>query len=289
MNKKITYLTCKDHTVSGEYFDLHHDKTLDLLATFPQPDVKKLPTYYKSETYISHTDASKTTVDKIYQWVKKYTLGKKLQLINSFKTPQKTILDIGCGTGDFLKVCKKNGWTVTGVEPNEKAKKIAEKKLNSHHNTNLYSEINNLPKNAFDIITLWHVLEHVPNIEEYIIALKKLLKPQGVLIIAVPNFKSFDAKYYQQFWAAFDAPRHLWHFSKTSIQKLFAKEQMRLVKIIPMKFDAFYVALLSEKYKHGKNNFVKAFCIGCLSNFKAWRNKEYSSLIYAIKNTNGLF
>ncbi len=136
----------------------------------------------------------------------------------------------------------------------------------------------------FDIISLWHVLEHVPNLEEYILNLKKLIKPNGTIIIAVPNYKSFDANYYGKFWAAFDVPRHLWHFSKRSIRLLFAKENMEVVKILPMKFDAYYVSLLSEKNKNNKTNFIKAVWIGFQSNLKAKSNFEYSSLIYLLKN-----
>jgi len=170
------------------------------------------------------------------------------------------------------------------VEPNAKAKISAENKLKGAFVSEIYSEIIQLNnEKQFDVITLWHVLEHVPNLDEYISTLKKLLKPNGILIVAVPNFKSFDANYYKQFWAAFDVPRHLWHFSKKSIQLLFAKQEMNILKILPMWFDSFYVSLLSEKYKHGKSNFLKAFYIGFLSNLKASRTKEYSSLIYLLK------
>ena len=132
---------------------------------------------------------------------------------------------------------------------------------------------------------MWHVLEHVPNVENQIAQLKRLLKPHGTIFIAVPNFKSYDANYYGNFWAAYDVPRHLWHFSKTAIQKLFAKQNLKLIKILPMILDSFYVSLLSEKYKTGKMNFVKAFYIGLLSNIKAKQNLEYSSHIYVIKNS----
>ena len=153
-------------------------------------------------------------------------------------------------------------------------------------NLKLFNDINELEKeNKFDVITMWHVLEHVPNLEKYISQLKQLLKPNGRLVIAVPNYKSFDAKYYKEFWAAYDVPRHLWHFSQKAIKDLFEKENMIVEKTIPMKLDSFYVSLLSEKYKNGKSNPVKAFHVGLLSNIKAKRTKEYSSLIYILKNT----
>lgn len=279
------YLTCKDYTVSHKNFDLVYHNDLEMLETFPQPKVEELSGYYESEDYISHTDSKETVIDKVYQTVKKYALISKLKLINSFKSSEKNLLDVGCGTGDFLLICKNNGWKVTGVEPNAKAKITAENKLKGTSDSEIYSEINQLNSEAqFDVITLWHVLEHVPNLEVYISSLKKMLKPDGVLIVAVPNFKSYDANYYKQFWAAFDVPRHLWHFSKKSIRLLFGNHEMNVVKILPMWFDSFYVSLLSEKYKNGKGNFLNAFFIGLLSNIKAITTKEHSSLIYLLKN-----
>ncbi|MBK5209204.1 MAG: class I SAM-dependent methyltransferase [Flavobacteriaceae bacterium] len=283
--KKSHYLTVKDYTVSNKKFDLLYHETLDMLVTFPQPKAEELAGYYESDDYISHTDSKKSGTDKLYQIVKKIALASKLKLINSFKTADKNLLDVGCGTGDFLLTCKNNGWKVTGVEPNAKARISAEDKLKRESASEIYFEINQLNNEAqFDVITLWHVLEHVPNLDIYLEALKLRLKPNGTLIVAVPNFKSYDANYYKQFWAAYDVPRHLWHFSKKSIQGLFAKQKMIVVKILPMVFDSFYVSLLSENYKNGKSNFIKAFYIGLASNIKAMGTKEYSSLIYVIKN-----
>lgn len=278
--KNNSYLSCKDYLVSNEKFDLVYNKELDMLETTPVPSLDKLSSYYKSEEYISHTDASKTLFDKVYQFVKKINIKHKLNVINSLPKEEKKLLDIGCGTGDFLAACKINGYNVCGVEPNEKANKIATKKIGE----TVYKNLVDINESNFDVITLWHVLEHVPNLEDYIIKIKNLLKPNGILIIAVPNFKSFDANYYKQYWAAFDVPRHLWHFSKNSIQTIFLKHQINLIKILPMKFDAYYVSMLSEKNKSKKLNFIKAFFIGCWSNFKAIRSKEYSSLTYVLKN-----
>ncbi len=218
--KKNHKITCEDYTVSNQKFDLVYNDKFDMLETFPQPKLEDLGNYYESSDYISHTDSNKSFIDKLYQIVKGYTLNKKLTLINSFKTEQKNLLDVGCGTGDFLLNCKNNGWNVVGVEPNENAKSIAESKLTINSISKIYTDLTEINTDKFDVITLWHVLEHVPNLEEYIFRLKLLLKPNGVLVIAVPNFKSYDACYYKQFWAAFDVPRHLWHFSKKSIKLL---------------------------------------------------------------------
>lgn len=281
---KKVYISCKDYSVSNETFDLVLNPELEMLETFPQPSLNTLGSYYESSDYISHTDAKETLIDKMYQFVKKYTLSKKLKLIDSFKTSSKRLLDVGCGTGDFLSLCETYNWEVVGVEPNNKAQKLASSKLKS--TSLLVNDLFELNESIekFDVITLWHVLEHVPNLEEYISKLKSLLRPNGVLVIAVPNYNSFDAKHYKQFWAAYDVPRHLWHFSQKSIELLFSKQQLEVKKTHPMVFDSFYVSLLSEKYKNGKSNFLSAFFVGLRSNFKAMASNEYSSLIYVLKN-----
>ena len=272
------FLSCKDHTVSGEVYKVMINKEYDMLVTTPVP--KNLASYYKSENYISHTDSKKSLLDKVYQIVKNTTLKRKLKLIDSFKTSSKNILDVGSGTGDFLKVCKNNSWNVFGVEPNLDARNIAAKK-----GITLQENLSELKNIQFDVITLWHVLEHIEDLSAYISILNKLLCKDGKLVIAVPNFKSEDANYYKDFWAAFDVPRHLWHFSQTSIFKLFSSENMIVEKTIPMKFDAYYVSLLSEKYKSGKMNSIKSFYRGFVSNLKAKRSKEYSSLTYVLKKS----
>ena len=269
----------KDHSVSKETFELLYYPDLDLVFTHPQPTEEKLPSYYDSPDYISHTDGKRSLFEKMYQIVKNNALKSKLKLINS-ESQKGTVLDIGAGTGDFLTVLKNDGWQITGIEPNEKAKAIAISK-----GITFADSLEGLQNNSFDVITMWHVLEHVPDVEKQISELKRLLKPNGTIFIAVPNFNSFDANYYGHFWAAFDVPRHLWHFSKTAIKKLFAIQNLDLVKIIPMKFDSFYVSLLSEKYKTGKMNFIKAFLIGLKSNRYGKQNLEYSSHIYVIKNS----
>ncbi|MRX70461.1 Methyltransferase domain-containing protein [Flavobacterium resistens] len=278
LNKKH-FLTVKDHSVSKEIFELYHDEDLDMLITSPQPDLENLGRYYESEDYISHTDNKRSVFEKAYHFVKSIALKNKLNLINSEQSQKGKILDIGAGTGDFLLTAKNDDWNVIGIEPSDRAKNIAKEK-----GISFVEEISELENNSFDVITMWHVLEHVPNLELQIQELKRLLKPTGTLIVAVPNFKSFDAKHYGEFWAAFDVPIHFWHFSKKAIKMLFEKVDMKLEKVLPMKFDSFYVSLLSEKYKTGKMNFIKAFFIGLRSNLKASSTKEYSSHIYVLKN-----
>jgi len=279
ISNKKHFLTVKDYSVSKETFDLYHDETLDMLITSPQPSLENLGKYYESEDYISHTDNKRSLFEKLYHFIKSIALKNKLNLINSLQLNKGRILDIGAGTGDFLSVAKNDGWQTIGVEPSDRAKSIAKNK-----GVSFVEQTSELENGSFDVISMWHVLEHVPDLDKQIKELKRLLKPTGTLIIAVPNFKSFDAKHYGKFWAAFDVPIHFWHFSKTAIKLLFEKEEMKLEKVLPMKFDSFYVSLLSEKYKSGKMNFIKAFFIGLQSNWKAKKNFEYSSHIYILKN-----
>jgi 2-polyprenyl-3-methyl-5-hydroxy-6-metoxy-1,4-benzoquinol methylase len=270
-------LNCKDNTVSGDYFEVMVNTEYEMLVTYPVP--KNIEDYYKSEAYISHTDSKKTFFDKSYQVVKNHTLKQKLLLLNSFKLGSKSVLDFGAGTGDFLKICKNNNWQVLGIEPSAEARENAVKK-----GIYLKENLLDVTNQKFDVITLWHVLEHVENLKNTIKVLKSLLQPEGRIVVAVPNYKSYDAEFYKEHWAAYDVPRHLWHFSQKAIRKLFLEAEMIVEETLPMKFDSYYVSLLSEKYKTGKSNPVKAFYRGFLSNLSAKSTTEYSSLIYVIKN-----
>lgn len=274
------FLTCKDHTVSGENFDLLYHAEYDLLLTSPKPTREKLSEYYKSDDYISHTDSKKTFLEKVYQSVKSIMLRKKIRILEKHCPQKGSLLDIGAGTGDFLKTAKHSGWEIHGVEPNEKAGKLAQQK-----GVFLNKKTEVLPDSKFDVITMWHVLEHVPDLEKQLTELSRLLKKDGVLLIAVPNFKSYDATYYKEFWAAYDVPRHLWHFSKTSISKIFDAFNFDLVETLPLKYDAYYVSLLSEKNKFGRNTYFRAIRTGFLSNWKAKSSKQHSSHIYVLKKS----
>ena len=277
MNGKPIHITTQDYLVTKEIFELEIDKNLDMLITAPRP--QKLTKYYESEAYVSHHDDSKNIIDKIYQLVKSYTLNTKMKLISKYSNHEKTLLDVGAGTGKFLLKAKHQKWSTLGIEPNEIARgKASDKGLI------IYKELKELDlSEKFEVITLWHVLEHLPNLQEDIKKIEQLLSPNGTLIIAVPNYKAYDANYYGAHWSAYDTPRHLWHFSKKSISKLFNVHGLKVERILPMYFDAYYVSLLSEKYKTGKSNYFKAFYIGFLSNWKARRTNEYSSLIYVLK------
>ena len=278
MSKQNIFLELKDYSVTKEDFLLVHDEQLDLLVTKPQPQTSDLWRYYNSEDYISHTSSKRSLLEKVYHRVRELAIQKKLNLLNQVQK-KGNLLDIGAGTGDFLAAAKADGWKTNGVEPNESARKLASEK-----GLIIDEDTSSLESASFDIITMWHVLEHVPDYDAQISELKRLIKPTGTIIIAVPNYKSFDAQYYKEFWAAYDVPRHLWHFSKVAIAKIFGQHNLIVKRIEPMKFDSYYVSLLSEKYKTGKMNYFKAFYIGLKSNWVAKKTSEYSSHIYIIEN-----
>ena len=276
------YLKTKDFSVSQEEFELLRDGNKELLYTHPIP--KNLDKYYDSEAYISHTDANKTLFDRLYQLAKRYSLGKKERYARKYCQGKKSLLDVGSGTGDFLLYAAEKNWEVTGIEPNERAVKRSAAK-----GIHVYPTLDALQGKSFQIITLWHVLEHLPNLEESIAKIDGLLEDGGTLIIAVPNFKSFDANYYRQYWAAYDVPRHVWHFSRQAIQKLFHDRGFHLTKTIPMWLDAYYVGILSERYKGSGWPFLKGIWIGCRSNANALVSKEWSSHIYILQKAKKSF
>jgi 2-polyprenyl-3-methyl-5-hydroxy-6-metoxy-1,4-benzoquinol methylase len=276
------FLVCKDYTVSQEMFSIVSCKGCGFKFTNPRPDNSVIGDYYKAETYVSHSNTKKGIVNKLYHSVRNYTLKQKLKLISSHVS-RGTMLDYGCGTGMFLSVCKNDGWETYGMEPDDNARKMSiEKGLDVFADKDKVSDC--VGQKKFNAITLWHVLEHVTDMEETLSFFKSKLIDDGVLIIAVPNHASYDAEYYKEFWAAYDVPRHLHHFDIKSMTSLVEKVGFKFQESKPMKFDSFYVSMLSEKYKTGTVNLVKAFLIGLTSNFKAKDTHSYSSTIYLFKH-----
>lgn len=275
------FLICRDYTVSKEDFTILNCKGCGFKFTNPRPANEVLAQYYQSEDYVSHTNTKKGIINRLYHMVRNYTLGKKLSLLSGF-VPRGTIIDYGCGTGMFLSVCKNAGWNAVGMEPDNGARKIAsEQNLKVVESKAALEPL--IEDQSVNAITLWHVLEHVTDMDETLSFFKKKLAENGVLIIAVPNYTSYDARYYQQFWAAYDVPRHLHHFSKSTIEQLLKPYGFNLVQTRPMKFDSFYVSMLSEKYKTGSVRLFSAFIKGLQSNLKARQSSGYSSVIYIFK------
>jgi len=278
-NQFTPFLDCADHSVSHETFQIIQCERCKLCATSPRPDSNEISRYYNSEEYISHTGKSSGLVGWLYLRVRRLTLKWKRSLVEKSKSPGE-ILDFGCGTGEFLSVMKKNQWTVTGVEPSGNARARAEEKTGEK----IYSSLSELSQTPHDVITLWHVLEHVSDLRSTLTQLKGLLKKDGIIFIAVPNYESPDAGQYKNFWAGYDVPRHLWHFSKESMSRLITRNGFRLIGTKPMMLDSFYVSLLSEKYRNGSGikSLWNGFVSGVSSNSRASESKNHSSLIYII-------
>src|SRR6185312_13426 len=273
-------LSAKDYTVSNEEFDIWECKNCTLRFTQNIPEERNIGKYYHSENYISHTDTSKGFINNLYHKVRKRTLVQKKKLIEKATGKQTgNILDVGAGTGAFLNSMKHASWNCTGIEPD----KVAREKAFDLYAIRLQEaeQIDSLPSETFDAITLWHVLEHVHELHKYVEQLKNLLLPDGKLFIAVPNYTSGDEKIYDKYWAAYDVPRHLYHFSPKSMEMLLNTHGLRVEKIKPMWYDSVYVSMLSEKYKTGDSHPVRAFINGMISNLEAVSDKtKCSSLIY---------
>lgn len=278
------YLNVEDYTVSHKEFTIQQCNACYFLFTNPRPPVDEIGAYYQSDDYISHHDEAKDIMSRVYTSVRNHTIKGKVKLINELNAQKGTLLDIGCGTGNFIQSCKENGWKIAATEPDQGARNAATSRLGS----SIFKSINapELHSERFDIITMWHVLEHVHNLNEVVTWLHDHLNPNGKIIIAVPNPQSFDAVHYRRFWAAYDVPRHLYHFTRSTMKKLMENHGLHITKVLPMWFDSFYVSMLSTKYRGNSVNLFDSAKTGLLSNLKGKSVKpdgtNTSSLIYII-------
>lgn len=276
-------LRCKDYTVSKESFEIWECGNCSLRFTQHIPAADAIGPYYQSDSYISHSDSDEGLVNKLYKIVRRYTLGRKRLYVQQ-KTGRHSgmLLDVGCGTGAFLHEMKKVGWNVLGLEPDQSARDKAVELYNIKPQSP--EQLFQLAPGFYDAITMWHVLEHVHDLRGYLKQLNVLLAPGGKLFIAVPNYTSLDAEHYQEYWAAYDVPRHLYHFSPASMNQLAESHGFKIVSRKPMWADPFYIAMLSEQYKNGKGNLLKAFWTGKRSTWNAMLHRERaSSLIYVLE------
>jgi 2-polyprenyl-3-methyl-5-hydroxy-6-metoxy-1,4-benzoquinol methylase len=277
----------KDYSLTQDAFDIVECGFCTLKYTNPIPAKDQIGPYYDFPEYISHTDVKKGWMNQLYHRVRKHTLQQKTNWVQGLFTGHKgQLLEVGAGTGAFANAMKEKGWNVTALEPDAASRQRA---MDTYSLELLPIEtLFTLPAGKFDVITLWHVLEHVHDLKQYIQSFEQLLKPNGRLIIAVPNYTSYDAQFYKAFWAAYDVPRHLYHFSPLAMKRLMHKNQMQIVSYQPMWFDSFYVSLLSEKYKQsGMIGVARAFMIGAISNIVALKNNQRaSSVIYEIKKSS---
>ena len=275
------FLKTGDYFLTREEFIIQQCDGCGFKFVNPRPDKGEIGRYYQSEEYISHDAKKANLFSRIYKLARVHAIKGKYGIVAGHAHAGK-ILDIGCGTGEFLHYCKSRGLEVTGVEPNDKAREYA-RKVNGIEVFNELGEAG-ISNPTYGCITMWHVLEHVSLLNERMQEVKRVLKDDGVLFIAVPNRISFDATHYGEFWAAFDVPRHLYHFTPETMGELIKKHGFAIVSFLPMKFDSFYVSMLSEKYKNGSSNLLKALYTGLKSNIKAnSRRHDHSSMIYVIR------
>ena len=250
----------------------------------PRPSKEKIGNYYKSEEYYSHQENKKGFIPKLYESVKKVNLRHKYKLATE-ELETGNMLDIGCGVGDFIHTAEEKGWQCLGVEPAEDAKTIAKTRVKADIIGS--EELENLPDASFDLITMWHVLEHVDELRWQIAQLQRLVKPKGRIVIAVPNNKSYDGQYYNAHWAAYDVPRHLNHFNRQTITKIFKSNGLELKKTDKLIWDAYYISYMSEQYKHHKFPLIKGAYRGLISNCKARHSGEWSSMVYVFEKKQG--
>lgn len=297
MSEMITYTQCpgcsggniysvlkaKDYTVSQETFDIWECGQCSLRFTQQVPDAAGIGKYYQSDAYVSHSDTKKGLINRLYHLVRNYTLQSKRKLVTRLSERKDgALLDVGAGTGAFAAVMQQNGWMVTGLEPDSTARNNAlqQHKLQLQTLDALYNQ----PTGYFNVITMWHVLEHVHDLHQYLSTFRQILQSNGTLIIAVPNYTSLDAQEYGAHWAAYDVPRHLYHFSPKSMALLLEQHGFKVTAHEPMWFDSFYVSMLSEQYRTGKQQLFSAFRTGLRSNKKAASSYEKcSSVIYIAK------
>jgi len=274
---------CEDFSISKEIFKIWGCNECSHRFTYPVPLEAEAGRYYAADHYISHTDTSEGIVNKLYKLARRFTLSEKRRFVQGQTgLASGRLLEVGTGTGAFLSIMEQAGWQTTGLEPDFQAREKALKlyRLPVYEPAHLFG----LTHGSFDAITLWHVLEHVYNLQDYMEQFSKLLKPSGCLFIAVPNYTSNDAAHYKSYWAAYDVPRHVHHFSPASMQVLAQKHGFSIIKHKPMLLDAFYIAMLSEQYIHGRNRFLRAFYYGAVSLIHTfWNRTKCSSLIYVLK------
>lgn len=279
-NKAQINLWLKDEFLTKKDFHICECLNCGLLYTMPRPSKEKIGAYYKSDEYYSHQENKKGFVPRLYEAIKKINLKHKFRLA-SRDLPVGKLLDIGCGVGDFLHVAENKGWQCTGVEPSEEAREIARQRIKGDL---LYSEdLEQLPDQSFDLITMWHVLEHVDDLKWQVAQLQRLIKPNGRIVIAVPNYRSYDGRFYNAYWAAYDVPRHLNHFNRTVLTKIFKTSGLSLVCMDKLVWDAYYISFMSEQYKHHFMPLVRGVFRGLVSNAKARRSGEWSSLVYVFR------
>ena len=280
------YLSAKDYSISQEEYEIWTCKNCGFHFTQNVPDQDHIAPYYKSEDYISHSDTKKGIINNLYHRIRSIMLDRKFRLVEKYSQGG-TLLDYGSGTGYFPGYVKHKGKKVEAIEIDPKARAYAKEKFDLDVLDPISLNDGSIRNGQFDVVSLWHVMEHLYDPKSYLSRFHDVLAENGHLIIAVPNLESSDANYYGKFWAAYDLPRHLWHFSPKSMTKMVSEAGFILVDKKPMPFDSFYVSLLSEKYKNGRSSLIGGFLRGFTSYNRSARNVDKcSSVIYIFRKSN---
>ena len=283
-SSNISYsFNCQDHFISGETFSVARCHDCGFHFTNPRPERNEIAGYYESDDYVSRSKTSAGLINRLFHLSRLYTLSYKKRIVSKH-SGGKRLLDYGCGTGEFVRTMEVSDWDCNGIEPNPQARDAANNKCKTEITDE--SGLDKLHAASLDAISLWHVLEHIYPLEERIGRFHDLLCSSGTLFVALPNMQSWDARYYGPYWAAWDVPRHIHHFSPSSVKRFFKRFNFELIKTRPMLLDAFYISMLSEKYQKGKPANLKALSSGLKSNCKAFlQDGNYSSLIYIFKKS----
>ena len=274
---------CKDHFATGEVFDIVRCKECGFVFTQDIPSEECIANYYDSPTYVSHSDTKKGLVNSLFHIVRKIMLRRKATLIKRLTLLQNgKILDYGAGVGAFANTMRNRGWDVTAIEKSEAARKVAKEK----YGIELLPEeaLGSVESGSVDVITLWHVMEHLQQVDAFWDEMHRILDETGIAVIAVPNCSSYDADNYQEHWAAYDVPRHLWHFTPSTIMRLGEKHGFILERQYPMPFDGFYISMLSEGYKGSRLKALRGVWNGFLGLCTTMEKcSASSSIIYVFR------
>jgi 2-polyprenyl-3-methyl-5-hydroxy-6-metoxy-1,4-benzoquinol methylase len=278
------YLNVPDWLVSKENFELKKCGNCSFIFTANAPLLENAGPYYESEEYVEHTDTNKGLIYGVYHQARKLMLKFKLSNIRSYSKSTK-LLDIGSGSGYFINYMKQNGYNVSGVEISDKAVALCKDKFDISVNSPTEFLAEKLPKD-FDIITMWHVFEHVYSFNEYFDILHKSLKENGHVFVALPNPNCFEAKHYKNYWNGFDTPRHLWHFTPKTFKQFAEGHGFEMISMKRLPLDPFFNAMVSSSYKSGLKFLPYTFTIGLISFINGLINRDKaSSLIYILKKS----
>jgi len=271
-NKKKLHCETKDYLVTGEKFKVYLDQNNVIGKTYPVPQKEEMDKYYESEVYYPHSLNKKNLLTFLYTITRRYMHLKRLTWMRGYLENGTSVLDYGCGSGDFVKYLRSKSIDAYGYEPNY-----------NFCEQDFLTNQEGWTNKKYEVIVLWHVLEHIHNPFDLIQSLKKRLNKNGKIFIAIPNFKSFDSKYYGKYWAGYDTPRHLWHFSRKGIGLMAKENNFKILKVKSLHLDSIYVSCLSEKYKRSHFPLLIGIIIGCISILKSLFTKESSSFLFVLK------